>query len=98
LALYNKLVRIIEGWLDKLGEDISPADGLKALALIAPSLESITILRGKIVEQRGNEARDVTAQMAQNLEPYEDKPRPKIEETLELLRRRFEDNIKPKAT
>ena len=97
MEIYNKLVRIIEGWLDKLGDDISPADGLKAFALLAPALESLTILRGKIIEQRGSEARDVTAQMQQNLEPYREAP-PKIEETLELLRSRFNDNKKPKAT
>jgi hypothetical protein len=61
-------------------------------ALLAPALESLAILRGKIIEQRGNEAQAVTSAMAQNLEPY--KPSPKIEETLELLRARFEDNVK----
>ena len=60
-------------------------------------LESLAVLRAKISEQRAAEARDVTAQMQTNLEASGKREAPKIEETLELLRRRFEDNIKPKA-
>jgi hypothetical protein len=75
--------------LNELGDDISPIDGLKAFALLAPTLESLTILRGRIIEQRGAEACDVTPAQA---------ARPKIEETLELMRSRFNDIKKPKAT
>ena len=57
----------------------------------------IRLLRAKISEQRAAEARDVTAQMQTNLEASGKREAPKIEETLELLRRRFEDNTKPKA-
>jgi hypothetical protein len=98
MGLYNKLVRLIEKWSDKLGDDISVADGFKAFALLAPALESIATIRGKIIEQRGSEARDVTAQMQTNLEASGKREAPKIGQTLELLRRRFEDNKKPKAT
>jgi hypothetical protein len=68
---------------------------IKAFALLAPALESLAVLRAKIGEQRAAEARDVTDQT--NLEASGKREAPKIEETLELLRRRFEDNIKPKA-
>jgi len=97
LVLFDKLVGIIERWLNELGDNISPADGLKAFALLAPALESVTILRGKIIEQRAAEARDVTAQMQTNLEASGKREAPKIEQTLELLRSRFNDNKKPKA-
>jgi hypothetical protein len=89
MELYNKLVAIITGWLDKLdASTLSTADGFTAFKLLAPSLESLTLLWIKIAE-----ARDATAQMQHNLEA----PR-KIEQTLELLRSRFNDNKKPKAT
>jgi hypothetical protein len=89
MELYNKLVAIITGWLDKLdASTLSTADGFTAFKLLAPSLESLTLLWIKIAE-----ARDATAQMQHNLEAPG-----KIEQTLELLRSRFEDNIKPKAT
>jgi hypothetical protein len=39
----------------------------------------------------------VTAAMQQNLEPLDDPKTSKIENTLELLRSRFEDTTKPKA-
>jgi hypothetical protein len=55
------------------------------------------MLRGRIIEQRAAEARDVTAQMQTNLEASGKREAPKIEQTLELLRSRFNDNIKPKA-
>jgi hypothetical protein len=89
MELYNKLVAIITGWLDKLdASTLSTADGFTAFKLLAPSLESLTLVWIKIAE-----ARDATAQMQHNLEAPG-----KIEQTLELLRSRFEDNIKPKAT
>jgi hypothetical protein len=89
MELYNKLVAIITGWLDKLdASTLSTADGFTAFRLLAPTLESLTLLRIKIGEQRGAEARDATAQAAP----------PKIAETLELLRSRFNDIKKPKAT
>jgi hypothetical protein len=90
MALFDKLIGLIEKWADKLGNDVSAADGFKAFALMTAALESITIIRGKIIEHRGNEAHDVTPRQAGE--------RPKIEETLELMRRRFDDIKKPKAT
>jgi hypothetical protein len=92
LALFDRLIRIVGAWLDGLDTaTLSPAEGLLAFRQLGPVLESLAILRAKISEQRGIEtlaARDVTPQA----------PRPKIEETLELLRSRFNDNKKPKAT
>jgi hypothetical protein len=91
LALFDRLIRIVGAWLDGLEvATLSPAEGLLAFRQLGPVLESLAILRAKISEQRGIEtlaARDVTPQA----------PRPKIEETLELLRSRFNDNKKPKA-
>jgi hypothetical protein len=93
MELYNKLVAIITGWLDKLdASTLSTADGFTAFGLLAPTLESLTLLRIKIAEARA-EARDAMAQMQQSLEAPG-----KIEQTLELLRSRFNDNKKPKAT
>jgi hypothetical protein len=93
MELYNKLVAIITGWLDKLdASTLSTADGFTAFKLLAPSLESLTLLHIKIAEARVAEARDVT-RIAIN----DSQQPPKIEEALELLRSRFEDNIKPKA-
>ena len=99
MELYDKLVGIVSTWLD--GFDVatlSPADAFTAFKLLAPSLESLAIIRAKIAEQRAAEARDVTAQMQTNLEASGKREAPEIEETLALLRSRFEDNIKPKAT
>jgi len=76
-------------------DSLSPAAGLKAFSLLAPALESIAILRAKIIEQRASEARDVTAQMQTNLEATGKRGAPKIEQTLELLRSRFNDIKKP---
>jgi hypothetical protein len=99
MELYNKLVAIITGWLDKLdASTLSTADGFTAFKLLAPSLESLAILRAKIIEQRGAEARDVTNQIKTDLEESVKREAPQIEEALALLRSRFEDNIKPKAT
>jgi hypothetical protein len=98
MELYNKLVAIITGWLDKLdASTLSTADGFTAFKLLAPSLESLAVLRAKIGEQRAVEARDATAQMQTNLEASGKREAPEIEQALELLRSRFEDNIKPKA-
>jgi hypothetical protein len=92
LALFDRLIRIVGAWLDGLDvATLSPAEGLLAFRQLGPVLESLAILRAKISEQRGIETlaeRDVTPQA----------PRPKIEETLELLRSRLNDNKKPKAT
>jgi hypothetical protein len=71
---------------------LSTADGSTAFRLLAPTLESLTLLRIKIAEARVAEARDVT-RIAIN----DSQQPPKIKEALELLRSRFEDNIKPKA-
>jgi len=73
---------------------LSTADGFLAFRLLGPTLESLAIIRAKIGEQRAEEAHDVTAQMQTDLQ---EGVAPKIQETLELLRRRFDDNIKPKA-
>jgi hypothetical protein len=98
MELYNKLVAIITGWLDKLdASTLSTADGFTAFKLLAPSLESLVLLRGKMIEQRGAEARDVTGQIKTDLEESVKREAPQIEEALALLRSRFEDNIKPKA-
>ena len=85
LAVYDKLMRIITAWVDKLDvEALSTADAFLAFRLLGPALESLAILYGKISEHRAVEARDVTASA----------PRSGIEEALELLRSRFEDNVK----
>jgi hypothetical protein len=98
MELYDKLVGIVSTWLDGLDvATLSPADAFTAFKLLAPSLESLAIIRAKIAEQRAAEARDVTAQMQTNLEASGKREAPKIQETLELMRRRFDDNIKPKA-
>ena len=97
MELYDKLVGIVSTWLDGLDvATLSPADAFTAFKLLAPSLESLAIIRAKIGEQRAEEAHDVTAQMQTDLQEGV-KREAKIQETLELLRRRFDDNIKPKA-
>jgi hypothetical protein len=98
VELYSKLVAIITGWLDKLDASThSTADGFTAFKPLAPTLESLVIIRAKIEEQRGNEARDATGQIKSDLEDSIKRESPKIAETLALLRNRFDDNIKPKA-
>jgi hypothetical protein len=98
MALYNKMIARVERWLDKIDdESVSTADIFKAYHLLAPVLESLVIVRGKIADQRAEEARDVTAQMQTDLQEGVKREAPKIQETLELMRRRFDDNIKPKA-
>jgi hypothetical protein len=98
MALYNKMIARVERWLEKIDDEaVTPADVVKAYALLAPSLESLAIIRAKIAEQRAAEARDVTAQMQTDLQEGVKREAPKIQETLELMRRRFDDIIKPKA-
>jgi hypothetical protein len=98
MELYDKLVGIVSTWLDGLDvATLSPADAFTAFKLLAPSLESLAIIRAKIAEQRAAEARDVTAQMQTDLQEGVKREAPKIQETLELMRRRFDDIIKPKA-
>jgi hypothetical protein len=90
--------RDVSTWLDGLDvATLSPADAFTAFKLLAPSLESLAIIRAKIGEQRAEEAHDVTAQMQTDLQEGVKREAPEIQETLELLRRRFDDNIKPKA-
>jgi len=97
LALYDRLINIIAAWLETLDvAALSTADGFLAFRLLGPTLESLAIIRAKIGEQRAEEAHDVTAQMQTDLQEGV-KREAKIQETLELLRRRFDDNIKPKA-
>jgi hypothetical protein len=98
LALYDRLINIIAAWLETLDvAALSTADGFLAFRLLGPTLESLAIIRAKIGEQRAEEAHDVTAQMQTDLQEGVKREAPKIQETLELLRRRFDDNIKPKA-
>jgi hypothetical protein len=59
---------------------------LLAFRLLPQVLESLAVLRAKISEQRGAEARNVTSQMQTNLEASGKRVAPKIEQTLELLR------------
>ena len=85
LALYDKLVRSVNCWLDRLDtEGLSTGEGLVAFRLLPQVLESLAIIRAKIGEQRAEEAHDVTAQMQTDLQ---EGVAPKIQETLELLRR-----------
>jgi hypothetical protein len=89
LALYDRILDIVTTWVDGLDPaKLSTADGLLAFRLLAPTLDSLVTLQAKIAEQRVTEARGATAQAAP----------PKIAETLELLRSRFNDIKKPKAT
>jgi hypothetical protein len=98
MALYNKMISRVERWLDKIDDGtVTTADVFKAYHLLAPILESLVIIRGKIADQRAAEARDVTAQMQTDLQEGVKREAPKIQETLELMRRRFDDIIKPKA-
>jgi hypothetical protein len=83
--------------VNRPAEPLSTADGLLAFRLLPQVLESLAVLRAKIGEQRAAEARDVTAQMQTNLQASSKREASKIQETLELLRGRFDDNIKPKA-
>ena len=77
-------------------EGLSTGEGLVAFRLLPQVLESLAVLRAKISDQRAAEARDVTDQT--NLEASGKREAPKIEQTLELLRSRFNDIKKPKAT
>jgi hypothetical protein len=53
MELYDKLVGIVSTWLDGLDvATLSPADAFTAFKLLAPSLESLAIIRAKIGEQR----------------------------------------------
>ena len=89
LALYDRIVDIVTTWVDGLDPaKLSTADGLLAFRLLAPTLDSLVTLQAKIAEQRVTEARDATAQAAP----------PKIAETLELMRSRFNDIKKARAT
>ena len=98
LALYDKLVVCVEAWVQSLEDaPLTTQDEIAAFRILPQALEALAIVRAKISEQRAAEARDVTAQMQTNLEASGKREAPKIEETLELLRRRFEDNIKPKV-
>jgi type I site-specific restriction endonuclease len=99
MALYNKMIGRVERWLDKFADDekVTIADLFKAYALLAPVLESLVVIRAKIGEQRAAEARDVTAQMQTDLQEGVKREAPKIQETLELMRRRFDDIMKARA-
>jgi hypothetical protein len=81
-------VDILTTWVDGLDPaKLSTADGLLAFRLLAPTLDSLAILQAKITEQRVAEAR------------AQKEAQPKIGETaMDLLRSRFNDIKKPKAT
>ena len=91
LALYDRILDIVTTWVDGLDPaKLSTADGLLAFRLLAPTLDSLVTLQAKIAEQRVAEARGVTPQR---------EAQPKIGETaMDLLRSRFNDIQKPKAT
>jgi hypothetical protein len=91
MALYNKMIGRVERWLDQIDDGtVTTADIFKAYHLLAPTLDSLVTLQAKIAEQRVTEARGVTPQR---------EAQPKIGETaMDLLRSRFNDNKKPKAT
>jgi hypothetical protein len=92
MRLYNKMLARVEVWLDKLdNETVTPLEVVKAFTLIAPILESIVNIRGKITDQRANEATDVTGQMKTDLEVSIRRDSPDIAETLRLMRDRFSE-------
>ena len=91
MALYNKMIGRVERWLDQIDDGtVTTADIFKAYHLLAPPLDSLVTLQAKIAEQRVTEARGATARR---------EAQPKIGETaMDLLRSRFNDIKKPKAT
>jgi hypothetical protein len=88
MALYNKMIARIDLWLSRIDdESVTAADVVKAYAMLAPVLESLVVIRGKIAGQRAEEAVDVTRQMKTHLE----RNPPRIAETLRLMRDRFSE-------
>jgi hypothetical protein len=71
---------LAERWESK-EKEIEFTEVLKAFALLGPALEYLAAMRAMIIEQRGNEAVDVT--------PGAPDAAPLQEKTLELLRDRF---------
>jgi len=52
MELYNKLVAIVTGWLDKLdASTLSTADGFTAFKLLAPSFESLTSCASRLLRR-----------------------------------------------
>jgi hypothetical protein len=61
IRLYTKLTGVLSNWLANFDPvAMTMADGLKAVQLVAPSLENLAALRVEIGEQRMKEAEDVT--------------------------------------
>jgi hypothetical protein len=59
--LYTKLAGVLSNWLAHVDPaTMTTADGLKAIQLIGPSLESLAALRVEIGKQRIKDAADVT--------------------------------------
>lgn len=86
LAIYDRLMQLIVAWLDMVDvKTLSVGDALMALRLLAPALESLATLRGKIDEQRGA-LQGIAANLARDVTPAAEDPAAKISETLELLR------------
>jgi hypothetical protein len=53
MALYNKMIARVERWLDQIDDSaVTHADVVKAYAMLAPILESLVVIRGKIADQR----------------------------------------------
>jgi hypothetical protein len=99
MALYDKMIGRVERWLDTIDDTkVTAGDLFKAFALLAPVLESLVIIRGKLEDQRVHEAIDVTGRMKTDLEDAVKRDQPDIAETLRLMRDRFNDIKKPKAT
>src|SRR5580700_4814765 len=88
LALYDRILDIVTTWVDGLDPaKLSTADGLLAFRLLAPTLDSLVTFAGQ--DRRAAGYGGAPQREAQ----------PKIEETaMDLLRSRFNDIKKPKAT
>jgi len=82
LAVYNRFVKVISFALERWeGKELTFMEVLTAFRLLGPALESLAAMRATILEQRGNEAHDVTPGTSEQ---------PLIQEkTMELLRDRF---------
>jgi hypothetical protein len=87
LAVYDRLVKVIGHGLGQWEhKELTFSELLMAFRLLGPALESLAAMRATIIEQRGNEAHDITPltpeTQADHLPQIQDK-------TMELLRDRF---------
>jgi hypothetical protein len=81
IRLYTKLTGVLSNWLANFDPvTMTMADGLKAVQLVAPSLESLAALRVEIGEQRMKEAEDVTPSSVRVAQAA-----PEIRSTLDML-------------